>query len=186
MSFCHKRRREQQVLADELGLSLAQVKARVNNLHENNPMLGHRGCRLGNTYPEITEMQTRAILGAAIELQREGIKVLPEIMVPQVLSRSRSYSVRPSIALPRSYLLRRVLSAEYKVGTMIEILALTLIADKIAEHAEFFSFGTNDLTQMTFGYSRDDINSFLPDYLGRRYSLWIHSKCWIRRVSDSW
>lgn len=167
--FLPQEEKEQQVLADELGLSLAQVKARVNNLHENNPMLGHRGCRLGNTYPEITEMQTRAILGAAIELQREGIKVLPEIMVPLVGTVKELELQRETIdSTAEKLFAEEGAKVEYKVGTMIEIPRATLIADKIAEHAEFFSFGTNDLTQMTFGYSRDDINSFLPDYLDKK------------------
>ena len=156
-------------MADELGLSLAQVQARINNLHEVNPMLGHRGCRLGNTYPEITVMQTRAILGAAIELQKEGINVMPEIMVPLVGTVKELELQRQTIDETAEKLFAEEgAKVEYKVGTMIEIPRATLIADKIAEHAQFFSFGTNDLTQMTFGYSRDDINGFLPDYLAKK------------------
>ena len=156
-------------MADELGLSLAQVQARINNLHEGNPMLGHRGCRLGNTYPEITVMQTRAILGAAIELQKEGINVMPEIMVPLVGTVKELELQRQTIDETAEKLFAEEgAKVEYKVGTMIEIPRATLIADKIAEHAQFFSFGTNDLTQMTFGYSRDDINGFLPDYLAKK------------------
>ena len=156
-------------MADELGLSLAQVHARINNLHEVNPMLGHRGCRLGNTYPEITVMQTRAILGAAIELQKEGINVMPEIMVPLVGTVKEFELQRQTIdETAQKLFAEEGAKVEYKVGTMIEIPRATLIADKIAEHAQFFSFGTNDLTQMTFGYSRDDINGFLPDYLAKK------------------
>ena len=156
-------------MADELGLSLAQVHARINNLHEVNPMLGHRGCRLGNTYPEITVMQTRAILGAAIELQKEGINVKPEIMVPLVGTVKEFELQRQTIdETAQKLFAEEGAKVEYKVGTMIEIPRATLIADKIAEHAQFFSFGTNDLTQMTFGYSRDDINGFLPDYLAKK------------------
>ena len=156
-------------MADELGLSLAQVQARINNLHEVNPMLGHRGCRLGNTYPEITVMQTRAILGAAIELQKEGINVMPEIMVPLVGTVKELELQRQTIDETAEKLFAEEgAKVEYKVGTMIEIPRAPLIADKIAEHAQFFSFGTNDLTQMTFGYSRDDINGFLPDYLAKK------------------
>lgn len=156
-------------MADELGLSLAQVQARINNLHEVNPMLGHRGCRLGNTYPEITVMQTRAILGAAIELQKEGITVLPEIMVPLV-GTVKEFELQRQVIdeTAKKLFAEEGAKVEYKVGTMIEIPRATLIADKIAEHAQFFSFGTNDLTQMTFGYSRDDINGFLPDYLAKK------------------
>ena len=156
-------------MADELGLSLAQVHVRINNLHEVNPMLGHRGCRLGNTYPEITVMQTRAILGAAIELQKEGINVKPEIMVPLVGTVKEFELQRQTIdETAQKLFAEEGAKVEYKVGTMIEIPRATLIADKIAEHAQFFSFGTNDLTQMTFGYSRDDINGFLPDYLAKK------------------
>lgn len=159
----------QQEMADELGLTLAQVKTRVNSLHEVNPMLGHRGCRLGNTYPEITVMQTRAILGAALDLKKEGIKVMPEIMVPLVGTVKELELQRETIdSTAEKLFAEEGAKIEYKVGTMIEIPRATLIADKIAEHADFFSFGTNDLTQMTFGYSRDDINGFLPDYLGKK------------------
>ncbi len=156
----------QQELAEEMGLSLEQIKNKVEELREVNPMLGHRGCRLGTTYPEITEMQTRAIIEAALNLQKRGIEVHPEIMVPltgtvkeMVLQKELINSVAKAVFAERQDKLR------YLVGTMIEIPRAALIANKIAEHADFFSFGTNDLTQMTFGYSRDDAGRFLPVYL---------------------
>lgn len=159
----------QQEMAQELGVTASEVRNRVNSLHEVNPMLGHRGCRLGNTYPEITQMQTRAILGAALELKKEGVKALPEIMVPLVGTVKEFELQRKVIDETAEKLFKEEGdSVEYKVGTMIEIPRAALVADKIAEHAEFFSFGTNDLTQMTFGYSRDDINGFLPDYLSMK------------------
>lgn len=159
----------QQDMADTMGVSLSFIQQRVESLMEHNPMLGHRGCRLGNTYPEITQMQTRAILGAAIELKMEGVTVIPEIMVPLT---GIVYEFREQEAIIRneaeslfSEVGHRV---EFKVGTMIEIPRAALTADQIASSAEFFSFGTNDLTQMTFGYSRDDIASFLPVYLDKK------------------
>lgn len=159
----------QEEMATELGISAAQVAARVNALHEVNPMLGHRGCRLGNTYPEITEMQTRAILGAALQLKKEGLAVMPEIMVPLVGTVRELELQRETIDETAKKLFEEEgATVDYKVGTMIEIPRATLIADKIAEHAQFFSFGTNDLTQMTFGYSRDDVNGFLPEYLKKK------------------
>jgi len=131
--------------------------------------LGHRGCRLGNTYPEITEMQTRAILGAALILKEKGVKVLPEIMVPLVGIRFEFIEQDKIIRETAAKLFEeRGDSIEFKVGTMIEIPRAALTADRIAATAEFFSFGTNDLTQMTFGYSRDDIASFLPIYLEKK------------------
>lgn len=159
----------QQEMATELGISVAEVVSRVNSLHEVNPMLGHRGCRLGNTYPEITQMQTRAILGAALALKKEGLTALPEIMVPLVGTVKEFELQRKVIDETAQKLFEEEGDkVEYRVGTMIEIPRAALVADKIAEHAEFFSFGTNDLTQMTFGYSRDDINGFLPDYLEKK------------------
>lgn len=132
-------------------------------------MLGHRGCRLGNTYPEITEMQTRAILGAALVLKKKGIKVLPEIMVPLVGIKFEFNEQDKIIRDTAAKLFEeKGDSIEFKVGTMIEVPRAALTADRIAEKAEFFSFGTNDLTQMTFGYSRDDIASFLPIYLEKK------------------
>ncbi|MEI7502174.1 MAG: pyruvate, phosphate dikinase [Paludibacter sp.] len=159
----------QREMAETMGVSLKVIKQRVEALHEQNPMLGHRGCRLGNTFPEITEMQTRAILGAALALKARGIKAIPEIMVPLV---GIKYEFNEQDAIIRSTAAKLFAekgdSIEFKVGTMIEIPRACLTAERIAEKAEFFSFGTNDLTQMTFGYSRDDIASFLPIYLDKK------------------
>ncbi len=156
----------QEEMAKEMGVSAEEVKAKVDKLHEVNPMLGHRGCRLGNTYPEVTEMQARAIIEAALNLKKKGIKAIPEIMIPltgtHAEMKMQEKIVRDTIA---TVFAERNDEIEHLVGTMIEIPRATLVADKIAENAEFFSFGTNDLTQMTFGYSRDDIGAFLPIYL---------------------
>jgi pyruvate,orthophosphate dikinase len=159
----------QQELADAMGVSVETVRRRVEELHENNPMLGHRGCRLGNTYPEITEMQTHAILGAALKLKKEGVVTYPEIMVP-LTGILYEFSAQEKIIRQTAANLFEESgdSIEYKIGTMIEIPRAALTADRIASRAEFFSFGTNDLTQMTFGYSRDDIASFLPIYLEQK------------------
>ena len=157
---------QQHELADHIGIDVKTVKNRIASLHELNPMLGHRGCRLGIAYPEITEMQARAILEATAELTQAGTSVLPEIMIPLVgtvteytdqeaIVRSVATKIETEYGIKLSYL----------VGTMIELPRACLTADEIAEHAEFFSFGTNDLTQTTFGFSRDDIGSFLPAYL---------------------
>jgi len=159
----------QQEMAEAMGVSLKAIKQRVDALHEQNPMLGHRGCRLGNTYPEITEMQTRAILGAALALKKKGIKALPEIMVPLVGIKYEFNEQEKIIRETAAKLFEETGdSIDFKVGTMIEIPRAALTAAKIATKAEFFSFGTNDLTQMTFGYSRDDIASFLPIYLEKK------------------
>lgn len=156
----------QKELADDLHISLSSVKSKVAELEEFNPMMGHRGCRLGNTYPEITEMQTQAILEAALKVKKDGIAVKPEIMVPLVGTVEEFKQQKEIIdATAQEVFKKRKDSVEYSVGTMIEIPRATLIADKIAEIADFFSFGTNDLTQMTFGYSRDDSGKFLPVYL---------------------
>jgi pyruvate,orthophosphate dikinase len=159
----------QREMAEAMGVSIKVIKQRVESLHESNPMLGHRGCRLGNTYPEITEMQTRAILGAALALKKKGIVAVPEIMVPLV---GIKYEFNEQDTIIRETAAKLFAEAgdsiEFKVGTMIEIPRAALTADKIAEKAEFFSFGTNDLTQMTFGYSRDDIATFLPIYLDKK------------------
>ena len=159
----------QQEMAEAMGVSLQYIQQRVGMLHEQNPMLGHRGCRLGNTYPEITRMQTRAILGAALELKKEGIETHPEIMVP-LTGIVYEFKQQEDVIREEAEKLFQEKGdrIDFKVGTMIEIPRAALTADRIASQAEFFSFGTNDLTQMTFGYSRDDIASFLPIYLEKK------------------
>jgi pyruvate,orthophosphate dikinase len=157
---------QQKELADEMHISLQAVKNKVVELEEFNPMLGHRGCRLGITYPEITEMQTRAIIEAALNLKKKGIEAKPEIMVPLVGNLQEYISQETIIrATAIKVFEERKDTIAYLVGTMIEIPRAALTADLIAQRAEFFSFGTNDLTQMVFGYSRDDAGSFLPIYL---------------------
>ena len=159
----------QQIMAEQMGVSVETIKQRVESLSEHNPMLGHRGCRLGNTFPEITAMQTRAILQAACELKKEGLDPHPEIMVPLVGNVHEFESQERVIrAVAAKVFAEQGIKIPFKVGTMIEIPRAALTADKIAAHAEYFSFGTNDLTQMTFGYSRDDIASFLPVYLDKK------------------
>ena len=159
----------QQEMAEAMGVSLAYIRQRVEALHEQNPMLGHRGCRLGNTYPEITQMQTRAILGAALDLKKEGVETHPEIMVP-LTGILYEFKEQETVirAEAEALFAERSDSIHFLVGTMIEVPRAALTADRIASSAEFFSFGTNDLTQMTFGYSRDDIASFLPIYLSKK------------------
>ena len=159
----------QQAMADEMGVSVQKIQQRVNSLSEANPMLGHRGCRLGNTYPEITEMQTRAILGAAIQLKKEGFDPHPEIMVP-LIGIVNEFDLQEEVIrdTAKELFAQEGIEIPFKVGTMIEIPRAALTADYIAKKAEYFSFGTNDLTQMTFGYSRDDIASFLPVYLEKK------------------
>ena len=155
----------QKELANEMGLTLEEVKAKVDSLEEFNPMLGHRGCRLGITYPEITEMQTRAIIEAALNMKARGIKVFPEIMIPLVGTLKEIQNQADVINITASKVFEeRGESVAYKVGTMIEVPRAALTADQIATVADFFSFGTNDLTQMTFGYSRDDAPKFLKFY----------------------
>ncbi len=159
----------QEVMAAEMGISVEEIQERVNSLAENNPMLGHRGCRLGITFPEITAMQTRAILSAACELKKEGKNPMPEIMVPLIgilyeLKQQKEIIQKTAKEVFEEY----GTEVEFEVGTMIEIPRAALTADRIATEAQYFSFGTNDLTQMTFGYSRDDIASFLPVYLEKK------------------
>ncbi len=156
-------------LAGDLGISLEKLESRIAKLHELNPMLGHRGCRLGITYPEITEMQAQAVFEAAAELTLKGVKVFPEIMVPLVGSQAEIKNQYDIIKAKAEEVQKKYkVKFHYMIGTMIEIPRAALVADKVAEFAEFFSFGTNDLTQMTFGFSRDDIGGFLPDYLEKK------------------
>ena len=159
----------QKIMAKEMGISVEEIQHRVNSLSEHNPMLGHRGCRLGNTYPEITAMQTRAIIGAAIDLKKDGYNPQPEIMVP-LIGIVNEFDAQEEVirSTAKEIFEREGIEIPFKVGTMIEIPRAALTADTIAQRAEYFSFGTNDLTQMTFGYSRDDIASFLPVYLDKK------------------
>ena len=159
----------QKAMAEEMGVSVQEIQKRVNSLAENNPMLGHRGCRLGITFPEITAMQTRAILSAACELKKEGKNPMPEIMVPLIGIVNEFKQQKEIIKKTAEEVFsEQGISIDFEIGTMIEIPRAALTADRIAEEAEYFSFGTNDLTQMTFGYSRDDIASFLPVYLDKK------------------
>ena len=159
----------QEEMAKAMNVTVEYIRQRVESLCEHNPMLGHRGCRLGNTYPEITQMQTRAILSAAVELKKEGLDPHPEIMVP-LTGILYEFEAQETVIRAEAAAVFEEMGMEipYKVGTMIEIPRAALTANRIASRAEYFSFGTNDLTQMTFGYSRDDIASFLPVYLEKK------------------
>ncbi len=159
----------QKEMAKQMGVSVDAIKAKVQSLHELNPMLGHRGCRLGITYPEITQMQVQAIIEAACTVAKKGVKVHPEIMIPLVGTRAELANQRElAVATAEQVLKKAKVKIKYLVGTMIEIPRAALTANEVAEVAEFFSFGTNDLTQMTFGYSRDDAGKFLPGYISRK------------------
>ena len=152
-------------LAEELGMTFEALKDKIASLHEFNPMMGHRGCRLAVTYPEIAKMQTRAVIEAAINVQKEGLTVVPEIMIPLTCELKEFKFVKEIVVETINKVFEEQnCTLEYKIGTMIEIPRAALTADKIAEEAEFFSFGTNDLTQMTYGFSRDDAGKFLSDY----------------------
>jgi pyruvate,orthophosphate dikinase len=153
-------------LARKMGMNLKEVKDRVNSLHETNPMLGLRGCRLGIIYPDIYQMQVQAIIEAACSVKKKGIKVIPEIMIPLVGTEGEMSVLKKVVETVANKVLAKkgIKKKNYKVGTMIEIPRAALTADRIARHAEFFSFGTNDLTQMAFGYSRDDVGSFVPQF----------------------
>ena len=166
--FVPHTKKDQQEMAKRLGVSAKKVADRVQSLHEHNPMLGHRGCRLSITYPELCVMQTRAIIGAACKVAKakKAVKVSPEIMIPLIGTKAELDFLEQIVRREAELVIQKAgVKIKYMVGTMIEIPRAALTADEIAETAEFFSFGTNDLTQMTFGYSRDDIGGFLPDYL---------------------
>lgn len=156
-------------MAGDIGVSLDKIKERVSALHEFNPMLGHRGCRLSITFPILCEMQTQAIIEAAVAVAKNGVNVLPEIMIPLIGTKAELEYLEKIVRRVADEIISREGSdVKYLVGTMIEIPRAALTAAQVAESAEFFSFGTNDLTQMTFGYSRDDIGTFLPDYLEKK------------------
>jgi pyruvate,orthophosphate dikinase len=167
--FVPHERKKQEDLAKDLHMDVNQVAARVEQLHEANPMLGHRGCRLAITYPEILEMQVRAIIEAAIECKKSGVKVLPEIMIPLVLDKKELWILEQATRRVADVIINKSgTKLDYLVGTMIELPRAALLANEIAEVAEFFSFGTNDLTQTTMGLSRDDAGRFLPDYVDEK------------------
>jgi len=156
-------------VAREMNWGFVELRSKVNQLHETNPMLGHRGCRLGITYPEIYEMQVRAIFMAACDVKKDGVDVRPEVMIPLVGTTKELQITAEMVRRVAGEVIKETgVEVEYLVGTMIEIPRAALVADKLSETAEFFSFGTNDLTQMTFGYSRDDAGSFLPEYVEKK------------------
>ena len=167
--FLPHKKEEIQELADALHKSESELEERIASLKEFNPMMGHRGCRLAITYPEIAKMQTRAVIEAALEVKKEGLEITPEIMIPLVGSTKEFTFVKDIVTSTADEIIKEAnVSLPYEVGTMIEVPRAALIADKIAEHADFFSFGTNDLTQMTYGFSRDDAGKFLNDYYAKQ------------------
>ena len=167
--FLPKEEKEIQELAASLNISYEELKSRIDSLKEFNPMMGHRGCRLSITYPEIAVMQTTAVIQAAINVAKKGIAVKPEIMIPLVGDENELKYVKNIVVQTANQIIKQSgVNINYMVGTMIEIPRATLIADKLAEEAQFFSFGTNDLTQMTYGFSRDDSGKFLNDYYNKR------------------
>jgi len=161
--------RGQKEMAEVIGVSLEEVKQRVEKLHEFNPMMGHRGCRLGITYPEIIRMQMRAIAEAAINVGKLGIKALPEVMVP-LIGHVKELSFTKAEMLAEIAAINKEQGSNFScpIGTMIEIPRAAITADQVATEADYFSFGTNDLTQMGFGFSRDDSGSFLPEYVAKK------------------
>lgn len=167
--FLPKDEQEKQELAHGLGITIEDIEKRMEELKEFNPMMGHRGCRLAITYPEIAKMQTRAVMEAAIQVKQQGIEVLPEIMVPLVGDKNELKFVKECINEVADSIIKEAnINLKYYVGTMIELPRAAILADEIAEYAEFFSFGTNDLTQMTYGFSRDDASKFLNDYYNKK------------------
>ena len=167
--FVPRSKRDIVDLADTIGISKEDLQVRLNSLEEQNPMLGHRGCRLGVTYPEIYNMQVEAIARAAVKVQKEGIKVFPEIMIPLVGTFKEFVPLRENAEKVLKDVFEETgTTVEYQIGTMIEIPRAALTAEDIAKYADYFSFGTNDLTQMTFGYSRDDVGSFVPEYINKK------------------
>ena len=162
--------KNQAEMAASMNVDVEVIRAKVESLKEANPMLGHRGCRLGITYPEITEIQTRALLEAAINVRRRGLTVIPEIMIP-LIGRSKEFRLQEMVIRQTAEKVFESFNEriDFLVGTMIEVPRAALTADIIAEHAEFFSFGTNDLTQLTFGFSRDDIGKFFTYLYGTKY-----------------
>jgi len=164
--FLPKEVKDIEELAGEMGLTVDDINKKIESLHEFNPMLGHRGCRLGITYPEIAAMQSRAVFEAAAEVIKEGKTIVPEVMIPlvgNVLEFENQKEIVDAVAVAVKK--EQGVDFEYSVGTMIEVPRAALTADEIVEKAEFFSFGTNDLTQMGCGFSRDDSGSFLPEYV---------------------
>ena len=163
--FLPKKEEEIKELATSLNMSYESLKERIDDLKEFNPMMGHRGCRLDITYPEIAVMQTKAVIEAAINVTKKGLKVKPEIMIPLIVDEKELKFIKDIITNTADKIIKENnIELEYMVGTMIEVPRATLIADKLAKHAQFFSFGTNDLTQLTYGFSRDDASKFLKDY----------------------
>jgi pyruvate,orthophosphate dikinase len=170
--FLPKTDEEISELALDLNIDVEILKSRIASLKEFNPMMGHRGCRLGITYPEIVKMQTRAVIEAAINVKKEGIEVKPEIMIPLVGDASELKYIKEIVdSVATEIMNRENIKINYMVGTMIELPRAAILADEIAEYAEFFSFGTNDLTQMTYGFSRDDAGKFLNDYYDKKIFL---------------
>jgi pyruvate,orthophosphate dikinase len=166
--FLPKGEKEMQKVAKDMKISLKDLQKKVQSLHEVNPMLGHRGCRLAVTYPEIYKMQAQAIFEAACELSKEGLRVVPEVMIPLVgILGELTFTKQDIIQVAEEVMQKHKVKLDYMIGTMIEIPRAAIISEEIAKEAEFFSFGTNDLTQMSFGFSRDDIGKFLPHYLER-------------------
>ena len=161
---------KQKEMAKKLGISVSEIRKREELLHETNPMMGHRGVRIGITYPEVTEMQVRAILEAAAELKKNKKKTRPEIMIPVTCDMHELIEEKKIVGRVYGEVLKKfnIRKIDYKLGTMIEIPRACILADKMAEVAEFFSFGTNDLTQMGFGFSRDDIGGFINEYLEKK------------------